>query len=139
LITPEGKVKQDVRKLLTEFNIWFYMPVQTGYGVGGIPDFICCWKGMFIAIETKAPGRESRVTPAQRQRMTEIREHGGRVVVVSSADELRLWLGMLDSLTTVEENGDAQFQAQAGVRHEVRVDTGADQEAVATQSGAAEV
>jgi hypothetical protein len=74
------------------------MPVQTGYGVNGIPDFICCWKGLFIAIECKAPGKKGATTPAQRLRLSEIREHGGRAMVVSSADELGPWLDLLESI-----------------------------------------
>jgi hypothetical protein len=99
--TPEGKVKKDVKELLHRMQIWFYMPVQTGYGVGGIPDFICCWKGIFIGIECKAPGRENRTTSMQKRTLADIREHGGRAVVVSSATELGLWLGLLQHM---EEN-----------------------------------
>jgi hypothetical protein len=98
VLTPEGRVKQDVKKLLVARDIWFYMPVQTGYGVGGIPDFICCWKGLFIAVECKAPGRENTTTPAQRQRITEIREHGGRAVVVSNVVDLEAWLDLLENM-----------------------------------------
>jgi hypothetical protein len=110
---PEAKVKLDVKKLLVEKGIWFYMPVQTGYGVGGIPDFVCCWKGMFIGIECKAPGRENRTTPMQERTLGEIRAHGGRAVVVSSAVELSLWLGLLEVMN--EETDHAEFQTQAGV------------------------
>jgi hypothetical protein len=74
------------------------MPVQLGFGVGGIPDFICCYRGMFVAIECKAPGKRNATTPLQRACMSAIREHGGRVTVVSSADELGLWLSLLDSM-----------------------------------------
>jgi len=96
--TPESRVKDDVKKLLTERGIWYYMPVQTGYGVGGIPDFICCWKGLFIALETKAPGRENAVTPLQFRTMDAIRTHGGRATVISSATVLGQWLDLLESL-----------------------------------------
>jgi hypothetical protein len=96
--TPEGKVKDDVKALLTERGIWFYMPVQTGYGVGGIPDFICCWKGLFMAIETKAPGKESTVTPMQQRTMDAIRKHGGRATVISSASVLGQWFDLLESM-----------------------------------------
>ena len=74
------------------------MPVQTGYGVGGIPDFICCWKGLFIAIECKAPGKENTVTPQQRRTLGEIHRHGGRAVVVSSAVQLGMWLDLVTSI-----------------------------------------
>ena len=59
--TPESIVKAGVEKVLAEFGAWYYMPVQNGMGVSGIPDFIACIDGKFIAIETKAPGKESRV------------------------------------------------------------------------------
>jgi hypothetical protein len=98
--TPEGKVKQDVKKVLTERGIWFYMPVQTGYGVGGIPDFICCFNGLFIGLETKAPGKENTVTPMQQRTIDAIREHGGRATVISSAVALEGWLDLLASLET---------------------------------------
>lgn len=98
MLTPEGRVKLAVKRFLTEAGIWFFMPVQTGYGVGGIPDFICCWRGLFIAIECKAPGKESTTTPMQRRTITQIREHGGRAVVVSSVEQLKLNLGLLECM-----------------------------------------
>jgi hypothetical protein len=101
-MTPEGKVKQDVKELLHDLGIWFFMPVQTGYGVGGIPDFVCCWRGLFIAIECKAPGKEVRTTPLQNRTISEIRMHGGRAVVVSSAAALKAWLGLMEHLTDDE-------------------------------------
>jgi hypothetical protein len=100
--TPEGKVKKAVKEFLIEHGVWFYMPVQTGYGVAGIPDFICCWRGLFVAIECKAPGKESRTTPAQRRTLTEIHEHGGRAMVVSSVVQLKLSLGLLECMSVGE-------------------------------------
>ena len=32
---------------------WYFMPVQTGYGVQGIPDFIVSHRGFFLGIEAK--------------------------------------------------------------------------------------
>lgn len=54
-MTPEGKVKAKVKKLLTERGAFWYMPMGTAiYSRKGIPDFLVCYKGYFIAIETKA-------------------------------------------------------------------------------------
>jgi len=39
-MTPEGKVKDAVRKLLKVRTIWYYQPMQNGMGQVGIPDFI---------------------------------------------------------------------------------------------------
>lgn len=55
----EGAVKDKVKKLLKRYEplLWYYMPVSNGMGVMGIPDFVCCYDGMFMCIETKRPGR----------------------------------------------------------------------------------
>ena len=86
--TPEGKVKEKVKKILRKYDVWYYMPVQNGMGVVGIPDFICCMDGQFLAIETKAPGRKSQVTPNQRRRMQEIMQADGIVYVADNADDV---------------------------------------------------
>lgn len=50
----EREVKAEVKKILARLPYtWYYMPVQTGYGVSGVPDFIVCINGHFISIETK--------------------------------------------------------------------------------------
>jgi len=82
-MTPEGKVKAEIKKLLKIHGVWFYMPVQNGYGKVGIPDFICCFNGKFLAIEAKAPGKELLLTPNQRNVLEDIGNHGGETLVVS--------------------------------------------------------
>ena len=52
--TPEGKVKKGVRQVLDKLGAYYVMPVTGGYGVQGAPDFLVCFKGRFIGIETKA-------------------------------------------------------------------------------------
>jgi hypothetical protein len=90
--TPEGKVKAAVKKLLKEHSIWFFMPMQNGFGVVGIPDFICCLNGKFMAIETKAPGKRNNTTPNQDRVLKEIQDHGGWSVVVDDVEQLRTFL-----------------------------------------------
>jgi hypothetical protein len=87
-ITPEGKVKNDVKKLLKAMGVWYFMPMQSGLGVVGIPDFICCWEGRFLAIETKAPGKVKNVTPNQAQRICEINAAGGVAIVIDDVAKL---------------------------------------------------
>jgi hypothetical protein len=88
-MTPEGRVKAAVKKYLKERGVWFFMPVQNGMGVVGIPDLICCWNGKFLAIETKAPGKLNALTPNQRHRITEIREAGGMALVIDDVEQLK--------------------------------------------------
>lgn len=96
--TPEGKVKAAVKKVLQARDIWFFMPMQNGFGVVGIPDFICCWRGQFLAIETKAPGKRGSTTANQDRRLEEIREHGGWSLVVDDATQLIEFLNNEGSL-----------------------------------------
>jgi VRR-NUC domain len=88
MATPEGKVKEAVKRELKKRGIWFYMPVQNGMGVVGIPDLICCWEGKFLAIETKAPGKRTNTTPNQERVLNEIRTHGGHSIVVDDVSQL---------------------------------------------------
>ena len=87
-MTPEGKVKAAVKKYLQAQGVWFWMPVSNGMGQVGIPDFICCFNGSFIAIETKAPGKLSNVTANQQRVIDEIKAHGGLALVVDSIDSI---------------------------------------------------
>ncbi len=90
--TPEARVKDAVKKLLKERGIWWYMPVQNGMGVVGIPDFVCCNKGSFLAIETKAPGKRNNPTPNQERRIMEIHQAGGAALVIDDVSQLKEYL-----------------------------------------------
>ena len=52
--TPEVKVKKQIRKILDEAGAYYAMPIGSGYGNSGVPDFLICMDGMFIAVEAKA-------------------------------------------------------------------------------------
>lgn len=95
--TPEGKVKQKVKEVLKRHNIYWFCPVQNGMGVVGTPDFLCCVDGKFLAIETKAPGKLSSVTPNQEARMDDIRASGGLAIVVSDASAVEAAIAALKS------------------------------------------
>ena len=89
--TPEGVVKDKVKKVLNEYRAWYFMPVSNGFGKHGIPDFVCCVKGHFFTVETKAPG--GKPTPLQEEQMRQIQRHSGRCFVVDGDTTLlELWL-----------------------------------------------
>lgn len=89
MATPEAKVKTACKKVLQEFGIHYFMPMQNGYGIVGVFDIICCWDGWYLAIETKAPGKKSGVTANQAHFLKNVREHGGLALVIDDAQELR--------------------------------------------------
>ena len=90
-MTPEGKVKAAVKTLLKSMDVWYYLPVSNGMGQHGIPDFICCVppSGKFLAVETKAPGRRSNVSPLQVRAIDGIRSRKGWAIVVDDVVQLR--------------------------------------------------
>lgn len=110
--TPEGKLKKAVKTLLNEHGAWFYMPVQNGMGVVGIPDFVGCYKGVFIGIETKAPVKKprtpealwKRATPNQQNRITEIKDAGGIAAVVEDIQQVRDILNAIDVATRMMDS-----------------------------------
>ena len=88
--TPEGKVKAQVKSLLQLHDAYYFMPVQSGYGMQTL-DFLGCHRGRFFAIETKAPGKK----PTPRQELTIEKMLKGRAkvfVIDGNLDELEDWL-----------------------------------------------
>jgi Holliday junction resolvase len=57
------------------------MPIGTGYGSSGVPDFLACKNGLFIGIEAKAG--KGKTTALQEDNMRRIRESGGTTIVVN--------------------------------------------------------
>lgn len=92
-MTPEGRTKEAIKKWLKKHYIWYFMPVSNGMGMHGIPDFICCWQGRFIAIEAKAPGKRNNVSPKQQVQIDAIQKAGGYAAIVDDIDQL---LGVLE-------------------------------------------
>ncbi len=78
-MTPEGHVKEKVKKLLKEFGVYYHMPVQNGMGKPSL-DFICCAKGRFLAIETKT--EKGQLTLRQQATIDEMQKAGAIVLVI---------------------------------------------------------
>ena len=79
--TPEVKVKKQIRKLLDEAGAYYAMPIGTGYGNSGVPDFLICHRGRFIAVEAKAGS--NKPTALQELHMERIRNNGGTALVIN--------------------------------------------------------
>ena len=92
-MTPEGKIKQKVKDLLTENRCYFFMPVQTGYGAAGL-DFHCVAPGgKAFFVETKAEDKD--LTDRQIALGERLTKLGAPVFVIyddASLDKLRMWL-----------------------------------------------
>ena len=103
--TPEGKIKNEVKKILAEFmerdhrtmeaKLKQFWPVQNGMGSPSL-DCLVCYRGLMIAIETKAPGKKP--TPRQETTIAEYRASGAIVLVIDGEkgyEELRQALNLI--------------------------------------------
>jgi len=84
MATPESKVKTKIRAILKKHGIYYIMPIGSGYGNSGVPDFICCVKGKFVGIEAKAG--KGKTTLLQDKNLSLIVEAGGWAMVINEDD-----------------------------------------------------
>ncbi|NCQ33518.1 VRR-NUC domain-containing protein [bacterium] len=87
-MTPEGRVKKAIKEHLRQHGVWFTMPIGTGLGSSGVPDFLCCHNGRFVAIEAKAKGKRGNTSALQKTQISKIIEAGGVAVVVDDVSQL---------------------------------------------------
>jgi len=83
-MTAEAAVKKKIKQILEELNVWFFMPPANGYGRAGIPDFVGCLNGRFIAIEAKAG--KGKTTALQDREIQRIKDAGGFVLIVNETN-----------------------------------------------------
>jgi len=79
--TPEAKVKDKIKAILKEHRVYYAMPIGTGYGNAGVPDFLCCVDGRFFAIEAKANG--GKTTALQDKNLRDIEIAGGVTCILN--------------------------------------------------------
>lgn len=79
--TPEGKVKDQVVRMLKAYGAYYFSPATGGYGKSGVPDIIACLGGRFIGVECKAGKNEP--TALQLRNLEDIDRSGGVALVVN--------------------------------------------------------
>lgn len=85
---PEGRLVAKIRSYLERRNV-FVFKVHGGdnpFQEVGIPDLLCCHRGMFLALEVKQPGEE----PSKKQDhvLRRIEAAGGITAVVDSVEDV---------------------------------------------------
>lgn len=78
--TPESKVKAKIKDVLAKYNVYYVMPIGSMYGNAGVPDFLCCVHGHFLAIEAKAG--KGKTTALQDKNLHLIEKAGGTTLVI---------------------------------------------------------
>lgn len=98
-MTPEGRVKNAIDKLLKQHGAYYLKPVQNGMGAAAL-DYHGVHRGFGFVIEAKAPGEH--MTDRQVRTALAARAAGAAVFCIDSTDweedgptdiyELRWWL-----------------------------------------------
>ena len=79
--TPEGRVKDKVRAIFKAHNVHYTHIPANQFSKGGAPDYVCCVKGVYLAVEVKTvKGKMSELQKIERDKT---KEAGGFYIVVN--------------------------------------------------------
>ena len=109
-MTPEGITKRLIYALLAEYDIlsaakagtfekadgYWYPAVQGAMSIGGLPDVVGHYLGMFFAIEAKALGKKP--SGLQALQISAIASSGGAVFVVDGEATLKAFQEWLEKV-----------------------------------------
>ena len=100
-MTPEAKVKKQIRAVLDAHGAYYAMPVTGGFGNSGTPDFLVCYKGWFLGIEAKA-GKD-KTTALQDAALRKIHLAGGVPLVINETNirDVETSLHILDDMEVI--------------------------------------
>lgn len=82
--------------LKSQSHVWFFKVFGNGIQEGGVPDFIICYRGRFVAIELKRPDGQGTLERRQEAQLRRIGEAGGVAVVVDSFEEFKRVFDRID-------------------------------------------
>lgn len=107
-LTPEGIVKENIKKVLERASIKYSMKTTMGYGDSGWPDFDVVFYGVSLTIEAKADCRShlekgtksGGPTKLQQITMAEIRNSGGITLIVDQ-HMLQQFVAFVDDSTAL--------------------------------------
>jgi hypothetical protein len=85
--------KQILDWLNSRKHTFFFKTHGSGFLQAGVPDLVGCIYGHFVAFEVKMPGKEKTVTKLQKYYLDRFFESFGWVIVVTSLDEVKKYLG----------------------------------------------
>lgn len=92
---PERRISVRIIKYLNSLpECWAFKVHGSEMQTAGVPDILACYRGRFIGIETKMPGKKP--SAMQEYIIGLIREADGMVLVAHSLDEVKTWIKKVD-------------------------------------------
>jgi hypothetical protein len=93
---PESKLSRRIMQMVRARGGWCFKVHASEYTTAGVPDIIICYKGYFIAFETKMP--DGRLSEIQEYRIKRIERAEGIVYVPRSVADATAALDDIDAL-----------------------------------------
>lgn len=94
----EKVIENKIKDYLFEKGAYYFKVHGSSFMEKGIPDIICCYKGYFIGIEVKAPGKLRNQSEYQKIHMRNILKAGGWHILVDNVDVVKSTLATIDNL-----------------------------------------
>lgn len=83
---PETLLRNRIKKRLLEERPGFWQVIHgSAVQARGLPDIVGCWKGRYVGLEVKVPGKE--LEPIQAHRIKQILRAGGIAGGITSYEE----------------------------------------------------
>lgn len=95
-MTLEANIQAAIIRQAKKRGAWILNTHGSQFGRSGVPDLVLCYRGMFVAMEVKQPGKQPR--PLQKHEIKMIRGAGGFAEVVTSVTEAMHILDRVDDL-----------------------------------------
>lgn len=91
---PESKLSRDIQKLIKFRGGYCWKVWGNDLTPAGTPDIVGCYKGRFIAVESKMPG--NKPSTIQEYRMERMRIAGAKVIVAYNTAAVSAMLDEID-------------------------------------------
>ena len=92
----ESKLSRKIMAELEKRGAFCFKVHGGPFMVVGLPDIICCYRGRYLAFETKTPNG-GKTTPVQRLVHSKIVKAGGVAVVIRSVEQALQYLDAIDA------------------------------------------
>ena len=92
----EGQLTSQIKNYLASKGAYCEKIFGGGYQSSGIPDILCCYKGLFIGIEVKSPTGKGRASDIQKLKIKAIRDAGGVAFITDNIEDVERVLKFID-------------------------------------------
>ena len=93
----ETQLTSQIKNFLKSKNCYCEKIFGGGFQSAGIPDILCCYKGLFIGIEVKSPTGKGRASDIQKLKIKRIRDAGGIAFVTDNLEEVHKIFDCIDN------------------------------------------